>query len=201
MPEQEAGPKRARPLPYQPNANLDGFTARGEACLSFSNAGPHVARASHFSVYDNRGAGAPGQWTVTPGVAVAATVAVENGRYDLTVVGPNRFLRHFTGAGFGAGAHVTASYEGHGYGGGPVLVLRLVNDGTDELTFTVRPNHYARAVERNYRVPAHGRAAYQADPIVTSRGWYDLSVTVAGDPSWSRRYVGHLENGQPSVTG
>jgi hypothetical protein len=24
---------------------------------------------------------------------------------------------------------------------------------------------------------------------------------VAGDPSWSRRYAGHLENGQPSVTG
>jgi phospholipase C len=201
MPEQEAGPKRARPLPYRPSANLDGFTGGGEARLSFSNAGPHVGRASHFAVYDNRTASAPGQYTVEAGAAVGATMAVGTGGYDLTVVGPNRFLRHFTGDSVGAGAQVTASYEGHGYGGGPVLVLRLVNDGTDELTFTVRPNHYARAVERSYRVPAHGHAAYQADPIVTSRGWYDLSVTVAGDPSWSRRYAGHLENGQPSVTG
>jgi phospholipase C len=155
-------------------------------------------------VYDNRAAGAPGQYTVGPGAVVAGTVAVGNGAYDLTVVGPNRFLRHFTGdsgAGAGAGVQVTASYEGHGYGGGPVLVLRLVNQGETAVTGTVRPNHYVRAVTRSYSVPAHGHATYQADPIVTSRGWYDLSVTVSGDPSWSRRYAGHLENGQPSVTG
>jgi hypothetical protein len=36
---------------------------------------------------------------------------------------------------------------------------------------------------------------------VTSRGWYDLTVTVASAPSWSRRYAGHLENDQPGVTG
>jgi phospholipase C len=50
-------------------------------------------------------------------------------------------------------------------------------------------------------VAAGGTAAYVAAPLPSSGGWYDLSVTVSGDTSWSRRYVGHLENGQPSITG
>jgi hypothetical protein len=34
-----------------------------------------------------------------------------------------------------------------------------------------------------------------------SGGWYDLTVTASTDASWSQRFVGHLENGQPSITG
>jgi hypothetical protein len=35
----------------------------------------------------------------------------------------------------------------------------------------------------------------------TASGWYDVTVTVSSDNSWSQRFTGHLENGQPSVTG
>ena len=209
MPVQEAGTKRARPLPYQPNANL-GAISSGQAGLSFSNSGPHVSRASHFSVYDNRAAGGdltaypaatPGQYTVAAGGSASASAPV-SGRYDLTVVGPNRFLRHFTGdtTRTGATAQVTASYQ-HGPGRDPVLALELANGGSHVVTFTVTPNHYARHGGRSYRVAAHGHASYLADPLATSDGWYDVTVTVSGDSSWSRRYVGHLENGQPSTTG
>jgi hypothetical protein len=34
-----------------------------------------------------------------------------------------------------------------------------------------------------------------------SKGWYDLSVAISGDDSWSRRYSGHLEDGKASITG
>jgi phospholipase C len=40
-----------------------------------------------------------------------------------------------------------------------------------------------------------------AAPLSSSGGWYDQSVTINRDGSWSRRYVGHLENGQASITG
>jgi phospholipase C len=214
MPVQEPGTKRARPLPYQPNANLGGI-ASGQASLSFSNAGAHVSRASHFSVYDNRAAGGdltaypaatPGQYTVAAGGSVSASAPV-SGRYDLTVVGPNRFLRHFTGdtTRAGATAQVTASYQPssgqHGPGRDPVLALELANEGGSAVTFTVTSNHYGRHGGRTYRVPGHGHATYLADPLATSDGWYDVTVTVSGDSTWSRRYVGHLENGQPSITG
>ncbi len=39
------------------------------------------------------------------------------------------------------------------------------------------------------------------DPLATSDGWYDLWVTMSGDDAWSRRYVGHLEDGDASITG
>ncbi|HEY0718105.1 MAG TPA: alkaline phosphatase family protein [Streptosporangiaceae bacterium] len=228
MPVQEPGTRRARPLPYQPNANLAGISA-GQATLSFSNSGPHVSRASHFAVYDNSATGGdlsaypattPGQYTVAPaaheGTTVSASVPLASGSYDLTVVGPNRFLRHFTGdsAQPGATAQVTATYHAPGHGPGPgynpgygpgpgqpVLALVLANGGHDAVTFTVTANHYGRHADRCYQVPAHGSATHLANPIASSDGWYDLSVTVSGDRTWSRRYVGHLENGQPSVTG
>ena len=36
--------------------------------------------------------------------------------------------------------------------------------------------------------------------LARSRGWYDLVVTVAGDPHFQRRYAGHVETGENTVT-
>jgi phospholipase C len=225
MPSQEAGSKPARPLPYQPNANLDGFTFGSagavEASLSFSNSGPFVRKASHFSLYSDTAPDTniadypgsyPGQYTIPPAqgrgdqVVTASTpigTGHGNGQYDLTVVGPNRFLRHFTGdvTAPGATAQVSAAYRNGGFGVRPILALTLVNDGDQARTFTVAPNHYSDDRPRTYHVPAGGRATHLADPLRSSQGWYDVSVTVSGDASWSRRYVGHLEDGTASVTG
>ena len=44
-------------------------------------------------------------------------------------------------------------------------------------------------------------ASHELDPISTSNGWYDVTVTVSSDSSWSQRFTGHLENGSASVTG
>ena len=75
MPTQETGTKRARPLPYQPNANLTGFATAAAPTLAFSNDAPFVTKASHFAVYNNLGgfptladypARFPGQYTVAP---------------------------------------------------------------------------------------------------------------------------------------
>jgi phospholipase C len=32
-------------------------------------------------------------------------------------------------------------------------------------------------------------------------GWYDFTVTVDSDATWSRRFTGHLESGAASVSG
>jgi phospholipase C len=223
MPVQEAGTKRARRLPYQPNANLDGFTFGSggsvQANLSFSNNGPHVRRSSHFAVYNNAApdvniadypAKFPGQYTVAPGRGngkVPGSVQIGagsgDGRYDITVVGPNRFLRHFTGdtGGPGLTAQAQASYSPHGFAGEPRLWLTLTNKGTETVTFTVSPNHYSGEGARTYRVRAHDSAMHVTDPLRHVHGWYDLSVTVSTDGSWTRRFVGHLEDGNDSVSG
>lgn len=225
MPVQEPGTKRARPLPYQPNANLDGFTfgANGAiaADLSFSNNGPHVSKASHFSVYNNTAPDViiadypgsfPGQYTIDPSPAIwnksvpgSAEIGAGrgDGAYDLTITGANRFLRHFTGdvSAPGATAQVTAAYYQGGFGSGPRLVLKLTNGGKEAVAFTITPNHYSTEPARICHVDAHDSETYVAGPLASSHGWYDLSVTISGDSSWSRRYIGHLEDGKASVTG
>ena len=225
MPVQEAGTRPARPLPYQPNANLDGFTSGTggavQANLSFSNNGPHVSKASHFAVYSNVApdlniadypARFPAQYTVGPSPSVwnktvpgSARIGAGSGdgRYDLTITGPNRFLRRFTGdaGGPGATAQVTALYYQGGFGARPILMLKLINSGRQAAAFTVTPEHYPQGPAQTYHVPAGGTATHVTDPLATSNGWYDLSVTLGGDSSWSRRYTGHLEDGRPSITG
>jgi phospholipase C len=224
MPEQEAGTKPARALPYQPNANLDGFAVGGrgatQAQLSFSNNGPHVAKASHFAVYNNAAtqsfadypALAPGQYTVSPvrtgdtttvlGSADIGTGSVD-GAFDLSIVGPNRFLRHFTGnvVTGDTTSQVEVKYYPDGFGRRPKLALNLINEGTSTVTFTVSANNYSELRSVTHQVPARGRATHTVDPLETSDGWYDLTVTISSDSTWSRRYVGHLEDGKNSITG
>ncbi len=221
MPGQEAGHKPARPLPYQPNANLDavavGHSGQVQAKLSFSNAGRHVRRASHFAVYDNVApdpsladypAKFPGQYTVEASTSsrtrpTAADVDIAGGKYDLTVVGPNRFLRRFAGDTNGSGqtAQVEAVYYDGGFRARPKLLLRLINTGPKSATFTVTAENYSTERPHSYHVAAHSTAVHAVNPLKASDGWYDLMVKVSGDATWSRRYVGHLENGSTSITG
>jgi len=221
MPAQEPGARPARPLPCQPNAYLAGFSTAGRtvtADLALSNGGGHVTRASHFSVYDNTLTasppladfpdGFPGQYTVAPSRRIGAVTAAsgpvgESGRYDISVVGPNRFLRRFAGdvTTAGATAQVTADYYTEGGGPRPALTLTLANAGPSDVTFTVTPDHYPAGPAGSYRVRAGGRAACQLDPLATAGGWYDLTVTIDVDDRWSQRFTGHLETGEPSVTG
>ncbi len=91
-------------------------------------------------------------------------------------------------------------FEG-GFDRDPRLLLALVNEGSAAVTFTVTANAYSHDKPRTYRVPAHRTVIHTADPLHSSGGWYDLTVTASTDSTWSHRYTGHLENGQPTVTG
>jgi phospholipase C len=191
MPRQEPGSKRARPLPVQPNANLTGCTG-GTATLSFSNLAPFATKASHFAVYS---AGAATQYTVAPKATATGTVPAD-GAYDITVVGPNRFLRHFTGD-TGSKLLVEAAYDE----AGTTLRLSLHNGTGRPVSFTIIPDNYRPGRPQKVEVLAHGTKVWTADPLRTAHGWYDLTVTAGHDSGWSQRYTGHLETGKPSITG
>jgi phospholipase C len=219
-PVQEPGFKKARPLPYQANAVLAGFSANSDgtstANIALSNTAPHAAKSSHFYVYDNLAAtpgisaypaAFPGSYTVAPShklpASTPATLNVGTGAYDITVASANRFLRRFTGdvtkAGQDAGVRV-AYYEG-GFGDEPVLFIDLSNRGRSALTFTITHNQYAPQGPKSCKVGAGRTDRVVVEPLAASHGWYDLTITLDGDSSWSQRYTGHLENGNPSITG
>ncbi|HEY0248860.1 MAG TPA: phospholipase C, phosphocholine-specific [Gryllotalpicola sp.] len=218
MPTQEPGTKRARPLPYQPNANISGFSHDGRAVqLQLSNNAPFANKAAHFAVYNNLASipglaeypsAFPGQYTVdasstrwnrtVPGSAPTVGTA-----YDITVTGPNRFLREFAGdlATAGKTAEATVDYWKSGFDPEPKLLLRLANTGRETATFIVTHNAYTHAKPKTVKVGSHGSHTESVNVLTTASGWYDVTVTLSSDRSWSRRFVGHIENGKPSITG
>jgi phospholipase C len=101
----------------------------------------------------------------------------------------------------GKTAQVEAAYYRGGFSPKPKLALDLTNNGTKAVMFTIVSNNYSNDRAKTYHVPAQGRATHTVEPLVSSNGWYDLSITINGDNSWSRRYTGHLEDGMNSVTG
>lgn len=210
-PTQEPGTRRARPLPVQPGANLTTVTAAA-VTLELSNVAPFVTKASHFAVYDNLAgapelagypAGFPGQVTVAATATGTTSGAVHAGSYDLTVVGPNRFLRRYAGTVAGAGRNLAVSvayYPGRP-AGEPKLVLTLRNRGNATVTFRIEHHHYGPAAPQPVKVSAGGARTITLDPVRTSHGWYDLTITADRDRAWSQRLTGHLETGRPSITG
>jgi phospholipase C len=223
MPTQEPGVRPARPLPFQPNANLVDFDkdAQGilRARIELSNVASFATKASHFAVYNNLAAvpsfadyphAFPGQYTVPAGKRLnghgAIGASVGDTAYDITVVGPNRFLRRYTGnaASPGRDAWVEAaiSHPRSRRGGGqPQLELRLINQATKDVTFTLTFNQYTNLSPQSLTVRGHGKDTWVLETCGEFEGWYDVTVTVSSDASWSQRLTGHLETGRASVSG
>ncbi len=121
---------------------------------------------------------------------------------------PNRFLRRYIGnvASAGADAMVEAIYydavqHGHVPNGQPTLKLWLHNAAGERVTFTITFNNYSSRGPQRVTVSARGKEAWVLDSCGESDGWYDVTITVSSDSSWSRRLTGHLETGRPSISG
>ncbi|MFD7988500.1 phosphocholine-specific phospholipase C, partial [Kitasatospora indigofera] len=164
LPAQESGTRPARALPYQPNANLDHleFGSGGvmKVWLKMSNTGTAAVNASHFAAYANAyRSGGPWQYTVDAGAEQSdffnCGPGYGNGPYDLSVTGPNRFLRRFKGDATKAGrtAAVTASYAIEPGSGKLAIWFKLANSGASAVTFTITSNNY-RTGTWTYQVPA-----------------------------------------------
>jgi phospholipase C len=209
LPTQESGTRPARPLPYQVNGNLDHleFGSNGviKVWLKMANTG---SAASHFAAYVNAyRTGGPWQYTVGAGGSQSdffnCGLGFGNGPYDLSLVGPNRFLRRFRGDATkpGKALTVTASYAAAPDTGKLAVFFELRNASTSAVTFTITANNYRGDGPWTYSVPAGGSVSDYFNAVQYSQGWYDLTVTASSDATWSQRFVGHLETGQASVSG
>ncbi|PBC79691.1 phospholipase C [Streptomyces sp. TLI_235] len=210
LPLQESGTRPARALPYQPNANLDHleFGSGGVMKVWISMANQGATGAAHFAAYANAyRSGGPWQYTVDGGGATSdffnCGTGFGGGPYDLSVVGPNRFLRRFKGDATKPGklVSVTASYANAPTTGKLALWFAFANTGTTPVTFTVTSTNYRTDGPWTYTVPAGGTASDFFNAVAYNNGWYDFTVTVDSDPTWSQRFTGHLESGAASVSG
>jgi phospholipase C len=212
LPQQESGTRPARALPYQPNANLAPFTfgSGGQilAWIDMANQGAPATSATHLAAYANahRGGG-PWQYTLDAGGTARdffnCGTGYGGGPYDLSVIGPNRFLRRFTGDATKAGKdwRVTASYAAAPNTGKLALWFAFANAGPAAVTFTVTAAAYRADGPWTYTVQPGGSVSDYFNAMAYSGGWYDFTITASGEADWSQRFTGRLENGEAGVSG
>ncbi|THD61201.1 MAG: phospholipase C, phosphocholine-specific [Phenylobacterium sp.] len=187
-PRQEPGPRLARPLPYAFETASE--VKPGALTLTLANTG---AAGAAFDLRVTHG-GEPRFYAVEAGKRVADEIPVD-GRYDLTLYGPNGFLRSFRGEAGAPGPEASASFDAKT---GRLLVT-LKNSGSKPLSLDVAPSAYVEGPARLHRLEP-GASAIDAWDLKASRNWYDLVVTCAEAPSFQRRLAGHGEDGKPSVS-
>jgi phospholipase C len=186
LPKQERGERPTRPLAYVPLVDGSADPAAGTFTLTFASGAK--AGAAFLVTSGNRTDG-PWTYTTEAGKSVADTwnSAYSNGSYDLTVHGPNGFLRAFKGPGKAAGPEVTARHVGEN------VQLTFTNKGSGTVRLKVVDGYGAGPVTVTVRAGATVR--HTAD-LTQSRRWYDLTVTSEADQGFVRRFAGHVENGR-----
>ena len=136
-------------------------------------------------------------YTVEPGRQLSDHWAIAaGGSYDLSVSGPNGFLRAFKGSLGGyarADLAITCQYDVADSG----VVLKIANRGSFTSSVTVT-NSYTRQTISH--VLAAGKSTSFAMPLAELFGWYDLFVTVSQDPGFIWQLSGHVENGRDSIS-
>jgi phospholipase C len=200
LPKQEPGVRLARALPYALSANgrLDG--AAGRFWIDFANTG---AAGAAFWVYASNRSDGPWTYTVGAGATLSdywSAVAVSGGEYELAVYGPNGFLRQFTGnvavATTSGNPNPEATLANDA--GGRGVVLTLTNSG-GKICRMIVTSAYGQGIELVYFVQPGASVSDYFD-LRDSYGWYDLKVTAEVTDGFVRRFAGHIENGQSSIS-
>jgi phospholipase C len=192
VPPQEKGIRPARALPYELNVLSVVQASSSTVELLFVNTGK---QGVVFQVRSDSTIDSVRNYTVEAGKQLSGTWTV-TGSYGLTVYGPNGFTRQFKGS-IGSGAAALQVDSEYGTDDEGSLGLSVRNAGSQKATVTLLD---AYSGEKVTRVLAPGGQAEGEFSLQQFRGWYDVVVTVAEDPSFERRLTGHVETGRDSIS-
>ncbi|RZT42143.1 phosphocholine-specific phospholipase C [Cupriavidus agavae] len=200
LPQQEAGTSPSRALPYELHTSAR-VAANGTVQLLFANSGQ---QAAVFHVYNRKDIDSvPRRYVVEAGKTLSdtwTTASADAGQYDLWVLGPNGFHRHFRGDTRVLGTatpnpEIRVCYE---ITKGDVYV-DLMNLGAGSGTFRITPLAYRTDGPWEATVAA-GATQTLNWSLEASGSWYDFAVTSSSDPTFYRRFAGRVETGRDSVT-
>ena len=193
VPPQEKGIRPARALPYEMDVQASVNTSNSTIGLAFINTG---AAAVVFHVRSGNPADPARYYTVEAGKTLTGFWNAAS-TYDLSVYGPNGFARFFSGSigGSVAALDVAATYGSQG--GRPSIQLKIKNAAGIAADVTVFDAYTGNASMRHLQPHATFSNKMTLDQFY---GWYDLIITVGGDPSFEYRLAGHVETGQDSFS-
>jgi phospholipase C len=198
MPKQEPGVRPARAVPYELHVAGETDVSGGSVKIYFGNTG---RSAAVFQV--RSGDGQSGPWTYTVGsqayLADTWTFGGEGAStYDLSVYGPNGFLRVFRGSVSGresANLAVVTAYERSPER--PGITLDIHNRGAEVANVRISDAYGGQPVAASVQP---GRSLLWHWSLEASFGWYDLTIEVESDPTFERQLAGHIETGFDSAS-
>lgn len=194
LPRQEPGLRRARALPYELHVEGNVLSKRYFR-IDFKNTGD---AGVCFQVRSSDASQGPWTYTVEAGKSLHNTwdLAATNGKYDLSVFGPNGFFRQFRGALAAfrtADLDVDVRYDCDEY----AVLLRIANQGRQPCRVSIDSLYDGRTVDEVLR---NGRVLEKRWALESAYGWYDFTIRSGDDATFLRRFAGHLENGRDSAS-
>jgi len=196
VPVQEPGVRPARAVPYRLQVRGAADFSDGTVKIHFANFG---TAAAVYQVYSDDGQRGPWTYTVGPQTELSGTwLVTANGQteYDLSVFGPNGFLRVFEGSIFGSDkanleSHIIYDHRRNG------VILEIHNLGGLSCRVRVVDIYTDKTIERTLR-PDESLNEFWS--LEDAHGWYDFIVSTDSDQSFQWRLAGHLETGHDSMS-
>jgi len=193
VPVQEPGQRPARALPY--DVLVSGWLDRsaGRYHFQFDNRG---SAGAVLTVYAQDGSAGPWSYTMEAGKSLTDDLPISGEHYAFSVHGPNGFLREHCGATSGAVKDIET--DARFAAADDTIVLQILNRGDTEFAITTSNAYSAEGPRTHVAAPLlliedHWFAA-------SSAHWYDFIVTAPADENFRRRFAGHFETGQPSLS-
>ncbi|MCU1251454.1 MAG: phospholipase phosphocholine-specific [Edaphobacter sp.] len=193
LPSQEQGIRPARAVPYE--LHVIGHADSDESFrIDFNNTGKNTAV---YHVRAGNTQSGPWTYTVHPGAEISDTwdLAATQGAYDLSVYGPNGFLRTFKGSTSGQDKprlNVTSRYDDERSG----ITLEIVNRGAAcqlSVLDVYSKDQSSHSLKGGEELTRHWN-------LEKFFGWYDFVVEVSTDSTFQRHIAGHVETGEDSWT-
>ncbi|ENX32288.1 phospholipase C, phosphocholine-specific [Acinetobacter colistiniresistens] len=196
-PVQEMGIRPSRALPYVLHTSAKVDATAKTVKLMFSNTGTHAAV---FHVYDKLNLDAvPRRYMVEAGKQLDDVWQSKDNQYDLWVLGPNGFHRSFAGsltqaAQIQALPEIRVCMEACD----PKLFLKVRNDAAQTAKLVIKANAYLP--KKIWTIETATTEKELSWDMSEFGGWYDFTVTIENDPSYSRRFAGRMETREDSIS-
>jgi phospholipase C len=192
VPDQEKGVRPARALPYELDVRATVNASNHTVSLTFFNTGRATVV---FHVRSTNAADPVRYYTVEPGKQLSGVWNV-GASYDLSVYGPNGFARYYKGS-IGSSAAALGVVSGYGKRDRGSIMLQITNVAANRAEVSVLDAYTGKSDQRFLDPQEKWRDEWSLDKFY---GWYDLIITVAGDPTFKYRLAGHVETGDYSIS-
>jgi phospholipase C len=210
--KQELGQKSACALPY--HLVVDANLVNGAIEINLS-----AEKTLFGNILESKGApfamstpkkykGVNGKYwnyAVKAGDTLKETISIKDfdeQEYDLRILGPNGFYRHFTGKQNQSKKHISVKPQVNGllsksFTGNIVVYLENKEEGK-ALNFQIVDNSYQSRL-RTIKVLAKEKSTVILD-LAKNDGWYDFSIVELENKNYTNRYAGKVETGYVSKT-